>query len=103
MSIGTLVHASYIRVTYTDVSYGNYFSRSEFLVLDGFPRWCRRTIESFELEGILIGPLVQLHCVEQGHLQLHQVLRAPSSLTLAVCSNGVSSTTSLGNTSPPWV
>jgi len=36
-----------------------------------------RIIESFELEGTLQGHLVQLPCTEQGHLQLHQVLRAP--------------------------
>ena len=41
-------------------------------------------MESFELEGILEGHLVQLPCTERGHLQLHQVLRAPSSLTSSV-------------------
>jgi len=34
------------------------------------------SIESFELEGTLKGHLVQLPCSEQGHLQVHQVLRA---------------------------
>jgi len=52
--------------------------------------------ESFELEGSLKGHLVQLPGNEQGHLQLHQVLRAPSSLTLSV-SKGWDTTTSLGN------
>jgi len=31
-------------------------------------------------------------CNEQGHLQLHQVLRAPSSLTLSVSKDGASTT-----------
>jgi len=44
--------------------------------------------ESFELEGSLTGHLVQLPGNEQGHLQLHQVLRAPSSLTLSVSRDG---------------
>ena len=43
-----------------------------------------RIIELFELEGMLNGYLVQLPCNEQGHLQFHQVLRAPSSLILSV-------------------
>jgi len=43
-----------------------------------------RIIESFELEGILKGHLAHLSCNEQGRLQLHQVLRARSSLTLSV-------------------
>ena len=34
--------------------------------------------EWLELEGTCKGHLVQLPCNEQGHLQLHQVLRAPS-------------------------
>ena len=55
-----------------------------------------RTIELFELEETLKGHLVQIPCSEQGHLQLHQVLRAPSSLTLRVSKDGAS-TTSLGN------
>ena len=41
-----------------------------------------RTVERFKLEETLKGHLVQLPCTEQGHLPLHQVLRAPSSLTL---------------------
>jgi len=53
-------------------------------------------IESFELEGTFKGHLVQLPCNEQGHLQLDQVLRALSSLTLNVSRNGASPT-SLGN------
>ena len=40
--------------------------------------------ELFELEGTLKGHLVQLSCSVQGHLQLHQVFRAPSSPTLSV-------------------
>ena len=48
--------------------------------------------ESFELEGTLKGHLVP--CNEQGHPQLHQVLRALSSLTL-VASKDRASTTSL--------
>ena len=40
----------------------------------------RRIIQSFELEGTLTGHLVQLPCNEQGHPQLHQVLRAWPSL-----------------------
>jgi len=47
-----------------------------------------RIIGLFELEGTLKGHLVQLPCTEQGHLQLHQVLRAPSSLTRSVCRDG---------------
>jgi len=43
-----------------------------------------RIIESFELERTIKGDPVQLLCNEQGHLQLHQVLRAPFSLTLYV-------------------
>ena len=50
-------------------------------------------MESFELEGILEGHLVQLPCTERGHLQLHQVLRAPSSLTSVVSRDGASTTT----------
>ena len=45
-------------------------------------------IELFELEGSLKSHLVQLPCNEQGHLQLHQVLRAPSSLILSVSRDG---------------
>jgi len=43
-----------------------------------------RTIESSDLERTFKGHLVQCPCSEQGHLQLHQVLKAPSSLTLGV-------------------
>ena len=53
-------------------------------------------IESFRLEGTLKGHLVQLSCNEQGHPQLHQVLRALSSLTSGVSRDGAS-TTPLGN------
>jgi len=48
------------------------------------------------LGGAHKGRLVQFLCNKQGHLQLHQVLRAPSSLTLGVSRDGAS-TTSLGN------
>ena len=41
-----------------------------------------RIIESFELERTLKSNLVPLPCHKQGRPQLHQVLRAPSSLTL---------------------
>jgi len=40
-----------------------------------------RVIGLFKLEGTLKGHLVQPACNEQGHPQLHQVLRALSSLT----------------------
>ena len=49
-----------------------------------------------ELERTLKAHLVQLSCDEQGHPQLHQLLRAPSSLALHVSSDGAS-TTPLGN------
>jgi len=39
----------------------------------------------FELEGAFKSHLVQIPCSEQEHLQLDQVLRAPSRLTLGVC------------------
>ena len=55
-----------------------------------------KIIECFELEGTIKGHLVQLPCKERGHLQLHQVLRSPSSLTLGV-SKGGAPTTSLCN------
>ena len=55
-----------------------------------------RVVESLGLEGIFKGCLDQLPCNEQGHLQLHQVLRAPSSLIWSIARDGTS-TTSLGN------
>ena len=55
-----------------------------------------RVTESFEKEGTLTCHLIQLPSHEQGHLQLSQVLRAPSSLTLGVFKGGAP-TTSLGN------
>ena len=57
-----------------------------FLFFD-FRVFCVLLMESFELEGTLKGPLAQL-CSGQGHLQLHQVLRALSSLTLNVPRDG---------------
>jgi len=51
-----------------------------------------RLIEFFELEGTHRGHLVQFPCSEQGCLQLHQVLRVPSSLTLSVSGDGATST-----------
>ena len=47
------------------------------------------------MEGALKGHLVQFPCNEQGHLQLHQVL----SLPLSVSRDGAS-TTDLGTTDP---
>ena len=58
--------------------------------------WNVNIIERLELEGILKGRLVQLPYSEEGHLQLSQVFRAPSSLTLCV-SRDRESITSLGN------
>ena len=55
-----------------------------------------RIIESFQLEGTLKGHLVQLPCNKQGHLQLHQELRALGSLTLDVSRDGAP-TTFVGN------
>jgi len=52
------------------------------------PSECRD--HRIELEGTFKGHLAQLPCSEQGHLQLHQVLRAPSRLTLGVSRNGAS-------------
>jgi len=43
-----------------------------------------RIVESFQLEGTLKGHLVQLPCNKHRDLQVEQVLRAPSSLTLTV-------------------
>ena len=43
-----------------------------------------RIIESLEPEGTFKGHLLQLPCSEQGHAQLHQVLRAWSSQALKV-------------------
>lgn len=47
-------------------------------------------IESFELDGALKGHLVQLLGNEQRCLQLDQVLRVLSRLTLKVSRDGVS-------------
>jgi len=54
-----------------------------------------RIMESFESEETLADHLVQPPCIKQGHLQFHQVLRAPTSLTLSVSKVGVS-------TYSPW-
>jgi len=51
-----------------------------------------RIIEPFQLEGTLKGHLVHLPCNKQGHPQLHQVLRAPSSLTSNASMDGASTT-----------
>jgi len=59
--------------------------------------------ESLELEVTLKGHLVQLLCNEKGHLKLHQVLRAWSSLTLSVCRNRASGVASLGNFSQCFI
>ena len=55
-----------------------------------------RIIESFEYERTLKDQLMQLPCNDQGHPQLHQVLRASSNLTLSVSRVGTS-TASLDN------
>ncbi len=49
-------------------------------------------IEPFELEGTVKSHLVQLLYNEQGHLQLHQVLRALYSLILNVSRDGAATT-----------
>jgi len=61
-----------------------------------FSDFCHRIIEFFELEKTLIGHIVQLSCSKQGYLQVHQVTRAWSSLTLNVCKDRAS-IISLGN------
>ena len=62
--------------------------------LNGLAGWSPtqtvRIIESFELKGTTKDHLAQLRCSEPGHLQLDQVLRAPSSLTLSVSRDGAS-------------
>jgi len=45
--------------------------------LYGFSKDIHRIIESFELEGILKGHLLQLPCNEQGHLQLDKIAQSP--------------------------
>jgi len=73
--------------------------KSLFSPMSAPQRWFLRIIESSELEGTFKGHLFQLHCSKQGHTQLHQVLRALSSLALAVSRDGAF-TTSLGNPCP---
>ena len=63
------------------------------LLCTGLPGYI---IEQFVFDGSVEGHLVQLPCSEQGYLQLHQLLRAPSNLTLGVSRDGAP-TTSLGN------
>jgi len=53
-------------------------------------------IELFELERSFKRHLAQLSCNERGHVQVDQVLRDLSSLTLNVSRNGASNTF-LGN------
>jgi len=50
-----------------------------------FPAHVYRIEVLFELGETLKGRLVQLPCNEQGNLQLHRVLRTPSSLALGAC------------------
>ena len=57
---------------------------------------CYRTIESFKLEVRLKCHPVQLPWIEQGYLQLDQVLKALSIQILSLSMDGAS-TTSLGN------
>uniref|UniRef100_A0A8C9EVD1 Uncharacterized protein n=1 Tax=Pavo cristatus TaxID=9049 RepID=A0A8C9EVD1_PAVCR len=72
------------------------------IMQDSFPERlasCQKVskiIQSIELEETFKGHLVQLPCKEQEHLQLHQVLRYTSSLTLNV-SMDRAYTTSPGN------
>ena len=66
-------------------------------LITGLEEWeFHRIKESFQLEGTLNGHPAQLPRSEQGHLQLNQMLRAPSNLTWNVSKDGAS-TTSLGN------
>jgi len=59
-----------------------------------------RYTELFELEGTLKAMYrPSTPCNEQGHLQLHEVLRVPSSLTLGVFGDRAS-ISSLGNLFP---
>jgi len=68
--------------------------------------WCCRLrlevkiTESFQLEGIFKGHLVELPCKEQAHPQLYQVLRTQSSLDLSASRDGASNTP-LGNLCHP--
>jgi len=54
-----------------------------------------RVLGSCELEGTCKGHLVQIPSSEQGHLQLDQVLRFPSGLTLCVSTDGASTSSPL--------
>ena len=75
--------------------------RMHFIVYFLMVFTCFGITELLELEGTLKGHLVQLPCNEQGHPHLHQVLRAPTSLTLNVSRDGAfTSYSSLGIVSP---
>ena len=75
--------------------------QDEYLVFQkapesAFASWRCRIIESYELEGTFKSHQAQLLCNKQRHLQIDQVLRAPSSLVLNVSRDGAF-TTSLHN------
>ena len=57
---------------------------------------CNIIEELFELKRVFKGHLVQLHCNEQGHLQLHQVAQSSAQSDLGRFQ-GWASTTSPGN------
>lgn len=58
-------------------------------------------MDLFELEGTLKGHQIQFPCNEQGHLQLRQVLRALSILTLGISRDGAP--TMLVSTGEYWI
>jgi len=72
------------------------FNRGHACMWSSYQSKQYRIIELFKFEGTFQRPSGPTPCKEQGHLQLHQVLRALSSLTFSVCRNGAS-TGSLGN------
>ena len=61
-----------------------------------FWKTCDKTIEWFGLGGTFTDHLNHPSCNEQGHIQLHQILRALFNIMLNI-SKGGASTTSLGN------